>query len=123
LARGFSCGLRVLQPLAPVGLDGVRASGVGSDLSLRWVRRARLNAEWVDYIDVPLDESAELYDLEIYDAAHVLKRSVSGLSVPSYLYTAAQQASDFAVIPATYTVQVYQVSARYGRGVMASAVV
>ena len=115
--------LRSLQPLAPAQLRGTRSAGVGSDLALSWVRRARLDAEWVDYVDVPLDEAAELYDLEILDGLGAVVRSVVGLGSPIYNYSAAQQSADFGVIPATYSVRVYQVSARYGRGVAAAAVI
>ncbi|MGB4101337.1 MAG: phage tail protein [Alphaproteobacteria bacterium] len=132
VSLGFSLGdvpdmpkvaqLRSLQPLAPAHLRGTRSAGVGSDLSLTWVRRARLDAEWTDYVDVPLDETAELYDLEIRDGLGAVVRSVSGLTTPAYIYTAAQQSADFTVIPTTYDVRVYQVSARYGRGSAAVAV-
>ena len=114
--------LRTLQPLAPVHLQGTRSAGAGSDLALSWIRRARLNAEWADHIDVPLDETQELYDLEILDGGDVV-RTVSGLTAPAYLYTAAQQSADFTIIPASYDVRVYQCSPRYGRGAAANAAV
>lgn len=119
--RSFVAALRTLQPWAPAQLQGTRASGTGSDLTFGWVRRARKDNGWQDGIDVPLDESSERYDLEIYDASNNLKRSVSGLTQPTYLYTAAQQSADFGVVPATVTIAVYQVSDRYGRGVAARA--
>lgn len=120
-ARSFTAGLRTLQPWAPAQLQGTRAAGTGSDFTLGWVRRARRDNGWHDAIDVPLDESSERYDLEIYDASNNLKRTVRDLTQPTYIYTAAQQSADFAVIPATFTVAVYQVSDRYGRGVAARA--
>ena len=115
--------LRSLQPLAPAHLRGTRSAGIGSDLALGWVRRARIDAEWVDFVDVPLDEAGELYDLEILDGLGVVVRNVSGLTSPAYNYSAAQQSADFGVIPAVYNVRVYQVSTRYGRGVAAAAVI
>ncbi|MEJ0062412.1 MAG: phage tail protein [Alphaproteobacteria bacterium] len=123
LDTNFTSDLRIWRPLSPAQLQGARASGTGSDLALGWVRRARLNAEWTDLIDVPLDEAQELYDLEIYDSGDILKRAVSGLTAASYVYTAAQQSADFAIVPASYRVRVYQVSPRYGRGAAALGVI
>ncbi len=115
-AMAATYGLATLKPYAPVHLTGLRAAGVGSDLTLRWVRRARLQASWVDYIDVPLDESAELYDLEIMNGLSVL-RTFSNLSEPMVVYTAAMQVEDWgSTIPSSLTVRVYQRSDRYGRG-------
>lgn len=118
----FTYGLRALQPLAPVHVTGVRGSGVGGDLTIGWVRRARLDAEWVDGIDVPLDEDAEIYDVEVMNGA-VVVRSFPGVSATSQVYTAAVQSADWGTVPSSLTVRVYQVSARYGRGAAAVAVV
>ena len=75
-----------------------------------------MNAAWVDYIDVPLDEAQELYDVEIMSGTSVL-RTVSGVTVPQFVYTAAMQTADWGgSIPPTFTVRVYQRSDRYGRG-------
>lgn len=112
----FVYSLRSLQPLAPTHVRGVRAAGAGSDLTISWKRRARMNAAWVDYIDVPLDEEAELYDVEIMNGSIVV-RTFNDVAARSVLYTAAQQTSDWgATPPASYSVRVYQKSARYGRG-------
>lgn len=113
--QNFTYGLGTLQPFAPVNINGTRASGVGSDLTLIWKRRARLNAEWVSYVDVPLDEPAELYDVEIMNGGAVI-RTFSNLPTPTATYTAAQQSADWGSVPATFTVNIYQISARYGRG-------
>jgi hypothetical protein len=115
----FTYGLATIRPFAPVNVQGARASGTGSDLTLTWKRRARLNADWVDYVDVPLDEPAELYDVEVMNGASVM-RTFSSLSAPTVTYTAAQQSADWGgSIPASFTVRVYQISSRYGRGLSA----
>ncbi|MDD3371112.1 MAG: phage tail protein, partial [Alphaproteobacteria bacterium] len=119
----FACGLRTLRPFAPANLSGVRSLGTGGDLTLSWTRRARLDAEWVDYIDVPLDETEELYEAEIMDGEDVI-RTFSGLGSPGLIYSADQQATDWSGgIPPAFTVNVYQVSPRYGRGDAATATV
>ncbi|MDD3287431.1 MAG: phage tail protein, partial [Alphaproteobacteria bacterium] len=69
----FTYGLKTLQPLAPAHLEGRRASGVGSDLTVSWKRRARKNGDWIDNVDVPLDEPVELYDVEIMNGDAVVR--------------------------------------------------
>ena len=108
--------LKTMAPLSPVHLRGVRAAGQGSDLTLTWIRRARKNGQWVDYIDTPLDQDVELYDVEIMDG-EVVRRSIRGLTSPALVYSAAQQTADWgSTIPAYYTIKVYQRSSTYGRG-------
>lgn len=119
----FTYSLATLQPRAPTHIVGSRAGGTGSDLTLSWVRRARMNADWVDYVDVPLDEPAELYDVEIMNGSTVV-RTFFSVTTPSQIYTAAEQTADWGGgIPAHYTVNVYQISSRYGRGQAGTAAV
>jgi hypothetical protein len=119
----FTYGLITIRPFSPVNLTGTRATGPGGDVVLNWMRRARLNADWVDYIDVPLDEPVELYDVEIMNGASVM-RTFSSVPSPTVTYTAVEQSSDWGSgIPASYTVNVYQISARYGRGLAGSAAI
>jgi hypothetical protein len=118
----FTYGLATIQPFAPANIQGMRVSGTGSDLTLVWKRRARLNAEWVSYIDVPLDEPTELYDVEIMNGTNVM-RTFFGITSPTATYTAAEQSADWSSgIPSSFTVNVYQISSRYGRGLKASTV-
>lgn len=125
LARDWTLAyaFRTLKPLAPVHLHGMRSAEAGSDLTLTWKRRARKNGAWVDYIDVPLDETQELYEVEIMSGANVV-RTFAGLSAPTVTYTAAQQAADWgASVPASFEVRVYQMSERYGRGAVCEVAV
>ncbi len=116
-------GMKALRPFAPVHTKGARSSGTSGDLSLVWTRRARLHAEWNDHIDVPLDEPEEMYEARIMDGAGV-KRVFSGLSAPEVVYTAAQQTQDWgSSVPSVFTVQVCQISARYGNGELATAII
>lgn len=123
VSRLVSSSLRCLQPLAPVQLRGIRAAGVGGDVAISWVRRARLNGEWVDYIDVPLDEDNEQYELEICDGGNNLKRTVLALTQTDYLYSSTQQIIDFGAAPSSFIVRIYQISMRYGRGAVAVATI
>lgn len=118
----FTYALKTLQPFAPAHVKSSRASGTGSDLTISWKRRARKNGDWIDNVDVPLDEAAELYDLEIMNGSTVM-RTFSSISTTSQVYTAAQQTADWRSVPSAYTVNVYQLSALYGRGVVATKVI
>lgn len=112
--------LATLRPFAPVGVQASRASGTGSNLTLGWTRRARLNAEWVDYIDVPLDQALEQYDVEVMNGSTVV-RTFSAVTTNSLVYTAAAQSSDWGgTIPTNFTFNIYQLGTTYGRGTPAT---
>lgn len=105
-----------LECLAPVFLNGNRAAS--GDWSLNWLRRTRVGGEWRDYIDAPLGEASEAYEVEIYTSAAytTLKRTLTGLATASATYTSAQQVTDFGSNQAALYVKVYQLSANVGRG-------
>ena len=117
----FTYGMQTICPFSPATITGTRSAGITGDLTLVWKRRARLNAEWVDYIDVPLDEPEELYEVDIMNGAATM-RAFTGLTSPTVTYTAAEQAADWGgSIPSSFTINIYQVSARYGNGNAATA--
>jgi hypothetical protein len=102
-----------LYPFAP-GLLTADLVG-GNDIDLAWVRRDRLNTEFVTNPTV-MSEATELYDLEILSGSTVV-RTVNGLTSPAYTYTSAHQTTDGFTPPlATLKVNVYQVSGDTGRG-------
>ena len=105
-----------LKPLAPVYLNGNRSAA--GDWSLDWLRRSRIGGEWRDGVDVPIGETREAYDLEIYSSGSysTLKRTLSGLTTAAATYTSAQQVADFGSNQATIYVKVYQLSETVGRG-------
>ena len=105
-----------LKPLAPVDLNGSRDPST-NDWTLAWVRRARINTEWRDYVDVPLDEASESYAIEIYasGAYTTLKRILTATSA-TVAYSSANQVADFGSNQATLYVKIYQISATVGRG-------
>jgi hypothetical protein len=112
-----------MQPFAPANITGSRTNVTRSDLTLVWFWRARLNAEWLSYVGVPLDEPKEFYDVDIMNGNTTI-RTFSGLTVPTVVYTIAVQTADWVgSIPANYTLNVYQISSRYGYGKAGNAVV
>lgn len=103
----------LITPLSPVDLTAQRETN--DDLTLAWVRRARLNAEWLDNVDVPLDEPTEEYDVEIY-TGDTLLRTVRVIGANTYTYTLADQTTDFGQAVGNFNMTVYQISSRIGRG-------
>jgi len=109
-----------LKPLAP---EHVAATRNGSaDIVMTWKRRARSNSEWVDNVDVPLDEATENYDVEIMNGS-LVARSFLNETSPTIIYSAAQQITDFGAVQSAVTVKIYQLSNRLGRGDAAQATV
>jgi hypothetical protein len=98
-----------LRPYRPAHL---RASEVGGDLDLSWIRRTRIDGDGWDLYEVPLGEEREAYLLRVQQGETVL-REVE-LTSPSWSYSAAMQASD--AISGPYQIAVAQVSDRYGPG-------
>jgi hypothetical protein len=104
-----------LKPYAPVHLA---ASGsFGAEITLTWVRRTRVGGDLKDgFGTVLLAEDTEEYELEILGPDDEVRRTVTGLTSPTFTYTAAMQAEDFPEgYPASAFV-VYQISAQVGRG-------
>lgn len=108
---------RNLKPFAPVHVAGVRDSS--GNLTISWVRRSRVDAEWRDGVDIPLGEESERYEVEIYSGL-TLKRTIATTS-PTASYSAAEQTADFGSTQSSVSVKVYQLSAVVGRGYAASA--
>jgi hypothetical protein len=79
-----------LRPPSPVHLR-IEAAG-GGDVLLSWVRRSRQGWSWASGSDTPLGEEREAYVVNI-SSGGVVRRRVE-VAVPSYTYTAAEQAAD-----------------------------
>ncbi len=107
-----------LRPLSPAHVRGSRSSG---DLTIGWIRRTRIAGDAWEQVEVPLGEEREAYAVDIMDGATV-KRTIETI-VPTANYTAAEQTLDFGAPQTAVTVRVHQLSATYGRGAVAVAVV
>ena len=107
-----------LRPLSPVHIAGARDGG---DLTITWVRRARINAGWADSIDVPLDEPSESYEIDVLDGTTVVRTLTAATTTVEY--TAAQQTTDFGSPQAAVDVVIPQISSRVGRGHAGTATV
>lgn len=102
-----------LKPSRPV-LITARRDTISGDITLRWVRRARIDGGLRNYVDVPLMEESERYDVAIYNGATLL-RSWQPVTT-SQVYSAAEQTADFGSAPSSLTVAVTQRSALIGPG-------
>lgn len=104
----------------PWGPGGVVLSRSSNDLVVNWEYRSR----WGDELEdggtgtVQLGESSEVYDVEVWDSTFsTLKRTVTGLTVSNWTYTAAMQTTDFGAAPQNpLGLVLYQVSSLVGRG-------
>ena len=111
-----------LKPLAPICLAGGRDAD--GNVLIKWVRRDRLATDMVAGSDVPLSESTEVYDIEIYGAStySTVVRTITS-NTQNVEYSAAEQAADFGSPRAAIYVRVYQRSASVGRGYAATAII
>lgn len=90
---------------SPVLVMGARDGGL--NLTINWTRRSRIGTEFPDAGEIPMDESTELYEVEIMDGADVV-RTISS-STPSCTYSAADQTTDFGAPQSSLSVRVYQI--------------
>lgn len=105
-----------LEPYAPAHISGNLAAG---DWTISWVRRNRIDGEWRDYVDVPMSEASESYEVDIMDGSTVARTLAA--STPTVTYTAAMMSADFGETKTTLDVNVYQLSATVGRGYAGAA--
>lgn len=83
-----------VRPLAPSGFTAVAGSSDATgDITLSWTRRARVHAGWLNGTDVPLDESAETYQL-VVRKGNVLMRTTTVSAAQSWIYSAASMDAD-----------------------------
>jgi len=92
----------------------VRGNRSGGDLNITWIRRTRAGGDGWEAQDVPLGESAEHYEIDIYDGPAIVR--TLAVESPAVIYTAAQQTADFGAPRTGIDVAVFQISPQAGRG-------
>lgn len=112
-----------LKPLSPQHVAGTRD---GDDVTFNWYRRTRLGGEWLDGVDVPLGETIEAYEVDLYDGGTLRRTTqvsyiITSSSPPSVTYTAAEQTADGHTPGDPVTAIVYQISTTVGRGQASAA--
>jgi hypothetical protein len=118
-AQDFTYAAKALKPYSPAHIVGSRSAG---DLTISWKRRTRIGGDWRDAVDIPLSEESERYEVDIMSGV-TLKRTITGLTSPTALYTSAQQVTDFGAAQSSILMNAYQLSAAVGRGYAGVAVI
>ncbi len=112
--QSFTLQGRALRPYAPAHLRA-RLQTDGS-IRLRWIRRTRMNGEWRDGVEVPLNEQQERYRAELLDGGGAPLRSWES-AIPDITYAPAEQVIDFGGTPGALTLRVAQISGLAGPGI------
>lgn len=108
----------VLRPYAGCAFTAVENAG---DIDIEWTRRTRVGGQ-DDFLDgvteVPLSEATEEYEIEVYtiDDQDTPIRTVTGLTSPTWSYTAAMMAADSVTIGDEFAFYIYQISGTVDRG-------
>ena len=120
LALAFTPQGRGLRPWSPVWIKSVwQGSG---DITLSWLRRTRsLAGDSWNAPEVPLGEASESYDVEILNGVRSVMRTVTGLGLAAWTYTAAMQTTDFGALVTSLRLRICQ-NGQLGRGAPAEAV-
>lgn len=107
-----------LKPLSPVHINAGRDRA--GHITITWVRRSRVDAEWRDYADAALGESVERYEVEIYIGSTLVATLTS--TQQSVTWPIADQRAAEAGNPVfSFNVKVWQMSLSVGRGNPGSA--
>lgn len=104
-----------LTPWSPVNLTATKSISTGT-LALAWQRRTRFGGQWQDRRDVPLNEAAESYEVEILNLAGTSVLRTIEVTTPYVNYSQADQIADFGATQTSINFAVYQMSAAIGRG-------
>lgn len=101
----------------------IRSSRDGpGEITTTWYRRTRINIEWQDFVDVPLGQEQESYEIDILNNAGVVVRTLETTTTTA-VYTVADQTTDFGGIQSAVAIIIYQMSNLVGRGQPANAIV
>lgn len=101
-----------LMPFAPADVAAV-PSGV-NDITVNWRRRSRLESSFLSTSVVPLGETTESYEIDVFDGVTLLRTLTA--TTPTVTYTDAMQAADGVSGSTSLDFLVYQMSASVGRG-------
>lgn len=115
LSRALTYTAVNLKPLS--GVYPRASKSPANDWTINWIRRGRLSPEWRNLVDVPVGESTEAYEIDIFSSSAftTLKRTLTS-TTPQVVYTSAQQVTDFGSVQSVLYVKIYQMSETVGRG-------
>lgn len=110
ISRSITYTAENLECLSPCHAAGTRSAG---DLTITWQRRSRIGG-WRDYVDAPLGETVEAYQVEILQSGNVI-RTINAVTETAF-YSATDQATDFGATQSSLDIRIYQLSSVVGRG-------
>jgi hypothetical protein len=95
-----------------------------NDITFTWIRRTRIDYEWRDFVDVPIGETDEAYEVDILNGGGGVVRTIEVLTETA-TYLGTEQESDFGGgnFQDPVAIKVYQLSNIAGRGHPASAII
>ena len=100
-----------LLPYAPAQARMVRTD---DGVTFHFHRRTRMNGDSWELADVPLNEAAEAYEIDILDGATIVRTLSS--AVPMAAYSNAEELADFGSAQLNHHLHIYQLSEALGRG-------
>jgi hypothetical protein len=115
-SRGFANTAAGLMPMAGLNLRGFRHQPAFNDWLVLWDRRTRFGGSMRDYVDIPLNEDSQSYEIEFRSVSTNSLGRTATSTTPTVTYTEAQQNADWGAPQSSYRVVVYQMSATVGRG-------
>lgn len=101
---------KALRPYAPTH---PRARRVAEGVVVSFMRRGRVDADAWEAVEIPLGEASESYEIAI---AHPGGARVLSGGTTSILYAASEELADFGAPQTSLSVEIFQSSARAGRG-------
>lgn len=116
----LTIGAECLKPYSPVQPLAIK-NAVSGDITISWIRRARIDGGLRDYVDVPLMEQFEQYEINVMNGSAIARSWVT--NAPTVTYTAANQTADFGAAQTSLNLVITQRSALIGPGKALTATV
>ncbi len=113
----FAGGIRAETPLAPAHIRGERTAA--GNIHLSWIRRGRIEADDWSAAEIPLDEPAERYRVELLDGT-TIKRAAE-ITAPVFTYSAGEEIADFGAPQTSLSVRIRQMGRAVPLGIPAEA--
>jgi len=82
-----------------------------------WMRSERVNHQWIDGVDVPVQDSI-VYEIDIYSGSVVV--ATYTVTTEHFVYSFTDQINDFGSTQTNLTAKIYRVSSLVGRGAPAT---
>lgn len=119
--RSKTVTFRNLTPLSPQHVLCYRDPADLILIIIEWKRRTRFGGEWNDGAEVPIGETVEAYEIDLYSGSTFLRtvynETVGGQALSFAYYLETQQILDGVGYDDPVTAIVYQISTAVGRGI------